>query len=174
MEILGRPYVFGDPEQTRYIQRLYRKEDLQSKIINGLQQAFEAIDEYVYEFTSDKELQQTIEDAISKILYISGLEYDESLENESLEGQLTIKWHHIPEGCRPKYLPTDIARMLKDKMEYDGLSLKDLSWELNIGTERLNKILNGKAILIAKETKAIAEYLNTTFEELTTLIPIKS
>ncbi len=67
MEILGRPYVFGDPEQTKWIQQQYRKEDLQNKIIGGLQQAIDAIDEYVYEFTSSDELKNNLTNAINVI-----------------------------------------------------------------------------------------------------------
>lgn len=93
MEILGRPYVFGDPEQSEWIRRTYWKEDLQNQIVEGLQQAFEGIDEYVYAFTSDDELQATVKHAVDKLKYIGGVTWHEKLEAEknSDEG-MYIKW----------------------------------------------------------------------------------
>ncbi len=82
MNILGRPFVLGDPEQTEWIHKQFRKEDLQDKIIENINEVIDAIDDYVYEFNStDAELQDTVKDIIRKLLYVSGAEWDEELEH---------------------------------------------------------------------------------------------
>jgi thiamine monophosphate kinase len=94
MKILGRPYVFGDPEQTKWIQEQYKKEDLQKQIIDGLQLALEGVEDYVYFFTSTEELRKTIKDATKKLNYMSGSLFDEELlEVHHTYGNLNIEWY---------------------------------------------------------------------------------
>jgi len=93
VEIVGRPYVFGDPEQTKWIQEQYKKEDLQNNIISGLQKAVDSIDEYVHEFTSTEELRNTIKQAIDALKYISGTVYNDELEMEKIvNDRIEIVW----------------------------------------------------------------------------------
>ncbi|MCG7317636.1 hypothetical protein [Brevibacillus laterosporus] len=78
--ICGRPYVLFDPEQTAEIKRIEQRNDLINQIISNLNEVLVPIDEYVYSYTSDKELKKTILDAIVIILHLSGLVYDEDVE----------------------------------------------------------------------------------------------
>lgn len=96
MEILGRPYVFGDPEQSEWIRQQYRKEDLQNQIVSGLQQALNSIDEYVNLFSPTKQLHSTVNHAVDKLKYIAGIIYHEDIEAESIVNNgLFIKWEGV-------------------------------------------------------------------------------
>ncbi|MGG1444933.1 hypothetical protein ABE354_23360 [Brevibacillus laterosporus] len=91
--VCGRPYVLFDPEQTAEIKRIERKNDLINQIISGLNEVLVSIDEYVYLFTSDKELKETLLDAIAILLHLSGVEYDEDIEEIfNCEVLPTIRW----------------------------------------------------------------------------------
>ncbi|MGG0793757.1 hypothetical protein ABE137_07095 [Brevibacillus laterosporus] len=78
--ICGRPYVLFDPEQTAEIKRIEKRNDLINQIISNLNEVLVPIDEYVYLYKSDKELRETLLDAIAILLHLSGVEYDEDVE----------------------------------------------------------------------------------------------
>ncbi|PPB12912.1 hypothetical protein [Brevibacillus laterosporus] len=78
--ICGRPYVLFDPEQTAEIKRIERRNDLIDQIISNLNEVLVPIDEYVHLYTSDKELRETLLDAIVILQHLSGVEYDEDVE----------------------------------------------------------------------------------------------
>ncbi len=104
---------------------------------------------------------------------ISGIEYDESYEYVDVAEKMNLEWNSYPEGMKPKYLLSDIARLLKRKIEFEALDEDEVAWELDIGEQRFKKILEGGAILLSKETKSIANFLDMSFDELTKLVPIK-
>jgi hypothetical protein len=81
VEILGRPYILFDPEQTEEIKRLERMDDIKKKIINGLNQALEGIDEVIQEWTlvDREDMQDTIEEAIRKLEHVAGIEFHEDI-----------------------------------------------------------------------------------------------
>lgn len=99
--ICGRPYVLFDPEQTAEIKRIERKNEIIERIIQGLDSALVAVDEYVYEYASDKALRDTILDAASFLLYVSGVEYDEDVEEIMVTGGLPeVQWKGEVESLR--------------------------------------------------------------------------
>ncbi|QHZ58650.1 hypothetical protein M655_025110 [Brevibacillus sp. NSP2.1] len=91
--ICGRPYVLFDPEQTAEIKRVERKNELIERIIQGLDSALVAVDEYVYEYLPDKALRDTVLEAVGFLLHVSGAEYDEEIEEIMVStGLPEIKW----------------------------------------------------------------------------------
>ncbi|MGG0793114.1 hypothetical protein ABE137_03680 [Brevibacillus laterosporus] len=91
--ICGRPYVLFDPEQTAAIKRAERRDEIIAQILGGLNQAVVGVDEYVVEYTSDKELRDTLINALTILFCIPGLTYDEDVE-ETLNtvGLPEIEW----------------------------------------------------------------------------------
>jgi hypothetical protein len=84
VEILGRPYILFDPEQTEEVKRLERMDDTRNKIINGLNQVLEGIDEVIHEWTliDREDMQETIKAAIRKLEFYAGVKWYEDLEEE--------------------------------------------------------------------------------------------
>ncbi|MDN9010011.1 hypothetical protein [Brevibacillus laterosporus] len=78
--VCGRPYVLFDPEQTAAIKRAERKDEIITKILAGLNQAVVGVDEYVVEYASDKELRDTLINALTILFCIPGFTYDEDVE----------------------------------------------------------------------------------------------
>ncbi|QDX93582.1 hypothetical protein EEL30_15530 [Brevibacillus laterosporus] len=92
--ICGRPYVLFDPGQTAEIKRVERKNDAIDRIVNGLNEALNAVDDYVYEHSVDGALRGTVSDAIGLLLHASGLEWDEDINEAFITmGSLSeIEW----------------------------------------------------------------------------------
>ncbi|MGG1445066.1 hypothetical protein ABE354_24040 [Brevibacillus laterosporus] len=92
--ICGRPYVLFDPEQTAAIKRAERKDDAINRIVNGLNEVMDAVDDYVYEYRVDSALQGTVSDAAAILLHVSGEEFDDETDEAILStGSLPqIKW----------------------------------------------------------------------------------
>ncbi|TPG77706.1 hypothetical protein EEL32_22520 [Brevibacillus laterosporus] len=92
--ICGRPYVLFDPEQTAEIKRIEAKNDAIDRIVNGLNEVLDAVDDYVYEYGVDSALQGTVSDAVAILLHVSGEEFDDETDEAILStGSLPqIKW----------------------------------------------------------------------------------
>ncbi|MGG0757500.1 hypothetical protein [Brevibacillus laterosporus] len=93
-KVCGRPYVLFDPEQTAAIKRFERKNDAIDRIVNGLNEVMDAVDDYVYEYHVDSALQGTISDAVAILLHVSGEEFDDQTDETILStGSLPeIEW----------------------------------------------------------------------------------
>jgi predicted RND superfamily exporter protein len=92
--ILGRPYVWGDPEQTAEIKRMEKEAELRERILKSLNEAIDAVDSYVNEIRSDdSELKATVLTATRFLRHLTGVYFDEEIETHiAWNGIEPIEW----------------------------------------------------------------------------------
>jgi hypothetical protein len=78
--ILGRPYVWGDPEQTAEIKRMEKEAELRERVLKSINDAIDAVDSYVNEIRPDDELVATVITGTRFLRHLAGAYYDEEIE----------------------------------------------------------------------------------------------
>lgn len=70
---------------------------------------------------------------------------------------------------RAMYTPRQIGELVRKKRGQFGIKLSDLAATLGLDERTLERIENGKKILTAHETAIISEFLEQSFEDLTSV-----
>ncbi|MBR8661187.1 hypothetical protein [Brevibacillus sp. NL20B1] len=78
--ICGRLYVPLDPEQTAEIKRVERKNDAIQRVVDGLNAALAAVDDFAKEYGPEDALLETVGEAVRKMQFVAGAAYYPDLD----------------------------------------------------------------------------------------------